>query len=239
MARTQTYVESEYDGMATVVGSAIEIRGRIAGQEDLRVHGRVEGAVSLTETLYVEAEGVVQAEVEARDVVVSGILIGDVTASNSVTLNASAKMVGNVSTPRLIIANGAAFRGDVDMGDESSFPTRESRAARAAPARPASTGRARAASRAQPERAERVEREVPRPKPAAAAPPRRAPARSAAAREDDEVTVVVKHAALRKGQAPEEEQTRSTRAVAPKKKAASAKKKGRVRVPSRGKRRVR
>ena len=102
----------------TIVGPDIAIRGRIDGQEDLRVEGRVEGAISLTETLYVEPGGVVLAQVEARDVVISGIVIGDVTALNSVTLNKAAKLVGNISAPRVIIADGASFRGDVVMDHE-------------------------------------------------------------------------------------------------------------------------
>lgn len=106
----------------TVVGPAISIRGRIEGEEDLRVEGRVEGSISLTETLYVEPGGVVLAQVEARDVVVSGIVIGDISALNSVTLNKAAKHVGNISAPRVIIADGASFRGDVIMGGEDAAP---------------------------------------------------------------------------------------------------------------------
>jgi cytoskeletal protein CcmA (bactofilin family) len=110
----------------TVVGPAIAIRGRIEGEEDLRVEGRVEGSISLTETLYVEPGGVVLAQVEARDVVISGIVIGDISALNSVTLNKNAKCVGNISAPRVIIADGASFRGDVVMaGEDFTPPARE------------------------------------------------------------------------------------------------------------------
>jgi cytoskeletal protein CcmA (bactofilin family) len=110
----------------TVVGPAIAIRGRIEGEEDLRVEGRVEGSISLTETLYVEPGGVVLAQIEARDVVISGIVIGDITASNSVTLNKAAKLVGNIASPRIIIADGASFRGDVVM-DGEDFPAARER----------------------------------------------------------------------------------------------------------------
>ncbi|WP_146662136.1 bactofilin family protein, partial [Enhygromyxa salina] len=106
----------------TVVGPAISIRGRIEGEEDLRVEGRVEGSISLTETLYVEPGGVVLAQVQARDVVISGIVIGDITALNCVTLNKAAKHVGNISSPRIIIADGASFRGDVIMDGEGFTP---------------------------------------------------------------------------------------------------------------------
>src|SRR5690349_17543822 len=94
---------SEEGNDETLVGPAIAIRGRIDGEEDLRVEGRIEGSIVLTETLYVEPSGVVIAEVEARDVVVSGIIIGDVTAANCITLNKGAKLIGNIRSPRLII----------------------------------------------------------------------------------------------------------------------------------------
>ena len=216
----------ESDTEETVVGPAIAIRGRIEGEEDLRVEGRVEGSISLTETLYVEPGGVVLAQVEARDVVISGIVIGDISALNSVTLNKAAKHVGNISAPRVIIADGASFRGDVIMdGEDFTPPSRErSRATTTAPrsttARAATGARARSASsvsgsydsRASTEaRAPAPRREVVTAtrerapevrRPAAAAP---APSRRAAQDEDDVTVVIKQHAALRKGEAPPEE----------------------------------
>ncbi len=208
----------------TIVGPAIAIRGRIDGEEDLRVEGRIEGSISLTETLYVEPSGVVIAEVEARDVVVSGIIIGDVTAVNCVTLNKGAKLVGNIRSPRLIISDGAAFRGEVAMeGEDAPIARERTRATATVPrgvigGRPAATtnsaGRARAsvsgsydtrrgatstprsASTAAPAR-EPGRRDV--------APPARPAPAAASSRDDDEVTVVVKHSALRKGELPPED----------------------------------
>ncbi len=125
MAIPRTTTNPEETTQETIVGPAIAIRGRIDGEEDLRVEGRIEGSISLTETLYVEPSGVVIAEVEARDVVVSGVIIGDVTAVNSVTLNKGAKLIGNIRAPRLIIADGASFRGDVTMDGDAPPPIRE------------------------------------------------------------------------------------------------------------------
>jgi cytoskeletal protein CcmA (bactofilin family) len=128
--RTSTEAESG----ETVVGPAIAIRGRIEGEEDLRVEGRIEGSISLTETLYVEPGGIVLAQIEARDVVISGIVIGDVSAANCVTLNKNAKLIGNISAPRVIIADGASFRGDVVMeGDDLQAARERSRATTTAP----------------------------------------------------------------------------------------------------------
>jgi cytoskeletal protein CcmA (bactofilin family) len=217
----------------TVVGPAIAIRGRIEGEEDLRVEGRVEGSISLTETLYVEPGGVVLAQIEARDVVISGIVIGDITASNSVTLNKAAKLVGNIASPRIIIADGASFRGDVVMDGEDFPAARErTRATSTVPrgaisgapsSRTTTSARTRTASGSYETRSEArpaapARRETPatpaRPTAAPAAPLRRpatpAPAASAAPAsrrpgEEDDDTVVIKHSALRKGEAPPEE----------------------------------
>jgi len=224
----------------TVVGPEIAIRGRIEGEEDLRVEGRVEGSVSLTETLYVEPEGVVLAQIEARDVVISGIVIGDIAAANSVTLNRNAKLVGNISAPRVIIADGASFRGDVVMDHEDfQQPVRERTRARETVPRTSvgSTGRstARRATAVSPTRRET-------PVPAAAhreVAPRRAeravespssrtvPSPSRRGSDDDDVTVVIKHAALRKGEAPPEEEDKE-----PKRRRRRAKKS--ARMPARG-----
>lgn len=198
------------DGM-TVIGEGIHVHGRITGEEDLRIEGRVEGSISLTETVHVAESGVVVATIQARDVVVSGVVVGNVSATNAVHLNPGAKLVGDIDAPRLIISDGAAFRGNVAMGTGSEAAAARAKAAATAPAsRPAvavrtrpAAGRGTTASRpaarapaAAPARAERPERPV-RAEVASAAPRVAAirPPRPAGV-PDDEVTVVVRHAAL-------------------------------------------
>jgi cytoskeletal protein CcmA (bactofilin family) len=235
MALPRTNSSEEAQTGETVVGPAIAIRGRIEGEEDLRVEGRVEGSISLTETLYVEPGGVVLAQIEARDVVISGIVIGDITAGNSITLNKNAKLVGNIAAPRIIIADGASFRGDVVM-DGEDFPAARDRTratstvprgaiAGAPVSRTTSSARTRTASGSYESRSEarpatpaRREPQVAAPaRPAMPAAPLRRPAAAASApstaapasrraNEDDDDTVVIKHSALRKGEAPPEEE---------------------------------
>jgi cytoskeletal protein CcmA (bactofilin family) len=98
------------------LGAGIRVSGRIEGEEDLRVEGNLEGSVHLSRTLFIDSQGVVVADVHAHDVVISGIVVGNVTAENSVMLNPGAKLLGDIDSPRLIIADGAAFRGRVAMG---------------------------------------------------------------------------------------------------------------------------
>ena len=103
--------------MATEIGESILISGSLEGDEDLTVRGRVEGNVRLTRTLIVEASGVVKADVTVKDAVISGVVVGNVTASDSVQITSEGRMVGDISAPRVIIVDGASFRGRVDMGD--------------------------------------------------------------------------------------------------------------------------
>jgi len=129
--------------LSTVIGESILISGNLEGDEDLTIRGRVEGSIRLNRTLIVEASGIVKADVSVKDAVISGVVVGNVTASDSVQITAEGRMVGDLSAPRVIIVDGASFRGRVDMGDfESSRATPAEKpghrptASRAAPPRP-------------------------------------------------------------------------------------------------------
>lgn len=101
----------------TVVGPSILISGRLTGDEDLTVRGRVEGELTLSRTLIVEPSGVVKANVAVKNAIVSGVVVGNINATESVELTREGRMVGDIHAPRVIIVDGASFRGRVDMGD--------------------------------------------------------------------------------------------------------------------------
>ena len=101
----------------TVIGPSILINGKLTGDEDLTVRGRVEGELSLTRTLIVEPSGVVKANVTVKNAVVSGVVVGNNQATESVELTQEGRMVGDIRAPRVIIVDGASFRGRVDMGE--------------------------------------------------------------------------------------------------------------------------
>jgi cytoskeletal protein CcmA (bactofilin family) len=101
----------------TVIGPSILINGKLTGDEDLTVRGRVEGELSLTKTLIVEPSGVVKANVTVKNAVVSGVVVGNIQATESVELTQEGRMVGDIRSPRVIIVDGASFRGRVDMGE--------------------------------------------------------------------------------------------------------------------------
>ncbi len=126
-------------GANTVIGESILIKGKLEGDEDLTIRGRVEGEVALQRTLMVETSGVVKADVAVRNAIVAGVVVGNVNADESVELTAEGRMVGDIKAPRVIIVEGAAFRGRVDMGNlDADRPRGERPAARPAlPPRPA------------------------------------------------------------------------------------------------------
>lgn len=101
-----------------MIGPGTTVRGNISGDEDLTVEGRVEGAIRLSKDLEVAKGAVLEAEVEARAVHVAGTVTGNVNASDSLVVEAGAAIVGDVTTPRLIVAEGARFKGRVTMDFE-------------------------------------------------------------------------------------------------------------------------
>ena len=102
---------------STVIGPSILINGKLSGDEDLTVRGRVEGTLSLTRTLIVEESGIVKADVAVKNAIISGVVVGNVSATESVELTREGRMVGDIRAPRVIIVDGASFRGRVDMGE--------------------------------------------------------------------------------------------------------------------------
>ncbi len=123
----------------TVIGESILINGKLEGDEDLTVRGRVHGSITLTKTLIIEPSGVVKADATVRNAIISGVVVGNITASESVHLTKEGRMVGDINSPRVIIVEGAAFRGRVDMGavDEVKLGERAARAATTPASKPA------------------------------------------------------------------------------------------------------
>jgi cytoskeletal protein CcmA (bactofilin family) len=99
----------------TLIGSSIIIDGEIAGDEDLIVLGTVKGKISVKENLIIERSGVVDADIETQNVEVAGQVNGNIVASNKVDLKAESRVSGDIKAPRILIEDGASFRGSVDM----------------------------------------------------------------------------------------------------------------------------
>ena len=102
---------------STTVGETIIISGKLQGDEDLTVQGRIEGSISLTKDLFIESTGIVKADVNVRNIHISGVLVGNIVASEKVEVAVDGRMVGDINAPRVLIYDGAHFKGQIDMGN--------------------------------------------------------------------------------------------------------------------------
>ena len=98
-----------------IIGPGTVINGRLTGDEEVIVEGRVEGTIELNNHLLVEASGRITADVAVVAVTVRGQLRGKVVASEVVTLEPDCVVIGTLKAPRIIIEDGARFKGDIDM----------------------------------------------------------------------------------------------------------------------------
>lgn len=101
--------------MATVIGQDIIIEGEVSSDEAVVVAGTVRGKLNVDGPVTVEAGGIVEADVGATTLSVGGSVTGNVTATDRVDLLAGGRLVGDVKAARLTIADGAVFKGNVDM----------------------------------------------------------------------------------------------------------------------------
>jgi cytoskeletal protein CcmA (bactofilin family) len=99
----------------TVIGNTIVIDGEITGDEDLTVRGTVKGRIALRASLFVEASGTVEADIETENVEISGNVTGNIHSAEKVELKTDGRMVGDIKAPRILIADGAVLKGNVDM----------------------------------------------------------------------------------------------------------------------------
>lgn len=103
-------------GSSATIGKAVKIVGQIFSKEDLFVDGDLEGTVeALEHKLTIGPNGTVQASVKAREVVALGTIKGNVEATDKIEIRKDAKLVGDIRTARIIIEDGAYFKGSIDI----------------------------------------------------------------------------------------------------------------------------
>jgi len=103
-------------GGQAALGKSVIVKGQIFSREDLTIDGEVEGTVELQEhRLTVGPNGKVVASVKAREVVVLGTIHGNVETSDKIEIRKDAKLVGDIRTTRIVIEDGAYFKGNIDI----------------------------------------------------------------------------------------------------------------------------
>jgi cytoskeletal protein CcmA (bactofilin family) len=124
------------------IGKSVLIKGQLSGSEDLYLDGEVEGTIELEKnTLTIGPNSKIRAHVNAREVIIHGKVDGNIIASAKVELKRTAVLVGDISTQRITIEDGAFFKGAIDIQREAKpDPKKESPAVSSAVAAPSGVG---------------------------------------------------------------------------------------------------
>ena len=118
MAHPEPTRTATSQGERATIGRSIIIKGEVRGDEDLLIQGQVDGSVDLKQhAVTVGGDGRVKANITARIVTVEGEVEGDLKAKEQVILRSSARVQGDLTAPRVVLEDGASFRGLVDMGE--------------------------------------------------------------------------------------------------------------------------
>jgi len=98
------------------IGKSVFIKGELTGDENLTIEGRVEGKIELKDhNLIIGPNGKINAEINAKNVTVIGSVVGNISATEVVEIKSSGSVMGDIKSVRVSIADGAHFRGSVDM----------------------------------------------------------------------------------------------------------------------------
>lgn len=102
---------------AGVIASGLFLKGELRGEDDLIIEGRVEGVITLKKHLLIESSGVIVADVNTESFTIKGEMRGNMTATDRVEVTTGARVTGNIVAPRVVLADGARFRGHIEMPD--------------------------------------------------------------------------------------------------------------------------
>jgi cytoskeletal protein CcmA (bactofilin family) len=98
------------------IGQSVYIKGELSGNEDLTIEGKVDGKITLKDHhLTIGANGRIMAEINAKTVLVVGEVVGNIVADDKVEVASNGSMKGDIIAPRVVLADGARFKGTVDM----------------------------------------------------------------------------------------------------------------------------
>ncbi len=114
---------SQLKNPCTVLGPTLEIVGEMTSDEDVIIEGRFSGKLSCTSRITIGRTGVVEADLDADTIQISGKVKGNLSARHKIEIIASGFLEGNIRTPKVIVAEGAVFKGSVDMSPIAAAPT--------------------------------------------------------------------------------------------------------------------
>jgi len=103
-------------GKPATIGQSVQIKGELSGQEDLIIDGKIDGKILVHDHhLTIGPNGHINAEVHAKSVQISGAVTGNITADDKVEISPSGSVLGDITAPRVALADGSSFKGSIDM----------------------------------------------------------------------------------------------------------------------------
>jgi cytoskeletal protein CcmA (bactofilin family) len=153
-------------GGGASIGPSIVVKGEVSGDEDLFIHGQVDGSVALDlHSVTVGNVGRVKANITGRVITIEGVVEGNLRAEEQIVLRGSAKVQGDLKAPRIVLEDGATFRGLIDMGTSNDAPARSDPKPQARTSSPTRSAAPAATSAAGPPPTEDARARVPSPTP--------------------------------------------------------------------------
>ncbi len=130
MAPTPSPATSATASQSTLVGKTLRIKGDIYSEDEMLIEGRIQGTITVKNRVVIGRDGEVEAEIDARDVVIKGKVTGNVRGSQRVEIVPAGSLHGNIHSPRVVIADSGYFEGNIEMRprDEKQGKPGEARA---------------------------------------------------------------------------------------------------------------
>jgi cytoskeletal protein CcmA (bactofilin family) len=99
----------------SLMGKTVFVKGNIFSEEEVRIEGKIEGKLSSKHMVVVGKNGIVNADIEAREIIIEGTVNGNVKGSYKVEIVPDGVLNGNIISQRVVLAEGAVFKGNIDM----------------------------------------------------------------------------------------------------------------------------
>lgn len=99
----------------SVIGKTLWVKGEVTSDEEVYIEGNIQGKINIKHRVVVGKNGVVNADIEAREVIIKGIVNGNVRGSYKVEIVPEGVLNGNILSQRVVLAEGAVFKGNIDM----------------------------------------------------------------------------------------------------------------------------
>jgi cytoskeletal protein CcmA (bactofilin family) len=115
-AKATVATQSGVGALTAFIDQGSEFSGKLNFKDTVRIDGRFEGEIASENTLIVGESGSVTATIKSQVVIISGEVHGEITAGGQVVLHKTARVDGNIHSPRLVVEDGAVFTGRIEMG---------------------------------------------------------------------------------------------------------------------------